>query len=126
MSKRTYEERLAGYIHHLPDGTKNLLLVNVALLVFKEENTTPTSKLVMLDRLALLLSELRPELHAPYDREALTQALGEYLTDWWGEHLGRPLTGRDLDQFLDHLPEYGIREALKSAAETIGTEEGTS
>lgn len=123
MSKGTYAERLSAYIHQLPTTTKNDLLVQVAVAIFNDEASNPTVKLATLARLEQLLSELRPELHTPYDREALTQALGEYLTEWWRESLNRPLTGRDLDQLLDRLPEYGIREALKQAAEQPGQEQ---
>lgn len=118
MSQSRYDEHLAAYIHELPTAAKNILLRRVALSIF-EPAKTPELKL---SDLAEILSSLRPELHAGYDREALTKALGEYLTEWWGELLERPLTGRDMEELLDHLPEYGIREALKDAAEQFGVE----
>lgn len=116
MSTGSYAERLGAYIRELPSDRKNELLLNVALTIFDDSAPAPTVKFATISKLEQLLAELRPELHAAFDREALTTSLGEYLVEWWGESLERPLTGRDLDQLLENLPHYGIREALKTAA----------
>lgn len=125
MTKATYAECLGTYIHDLPMDAKNELLLKVALAVFDESEPAPTVKFATIAKLEQLLAEFRPELHAPFDREALTTSLGEYLVEWWEESLNRPLTGRDLDQLLENLPHYGIREALKTAA-LAEADEGTS
>lgn len=116
MTNSTYPERLSVYIHGLPMETKNELLLKVALAVFDESAPAPTVKFATIAKLEQLLAEFRPELHAPFDKEALTTSLGEYLVEWWSESLSRPLTGRDLDHLLENLPHYGVREALKNAA----------
>lgn len=125
MSKGTYAERLGAYLEALPNAAKNELLLKVALAVFDESVPAPTIKFATLTKLEAVLASLKPELHAPYDRAALTTALGEYLVEWWGETLKRPLTGKDVDQLLDRLPEYGIREALNKAAEAKADEEAS-
>lgn len=116
MSKGTYPACVGSYIDGLPSAAKNELLLKIALAVFDETAPPPTIKFATLTQLEQILALFRPELHAPYDRAALTTALGEYLVEWWGETLKRPLTGKDLDQLLDRLPEYGLREALQQAA----------
>lgn len=125
MTKGTYAERLGTYIHDLPMDAKNELLLKIALAVFDESAPAPTVKFATIAKLEQLLAELRPELHTPFNNEALTTSLGEYLVEWWGESLNRPLTGRDIDQLLENLPHYSIREALKTAA-LAEADEGTS
>lgn len=116
MSKATYGERVEPYIFNLPHETKSRLLLNVALIVFGDETGAAPGRLAAFDEVKKLLADFAPELHEPFDRDGLTTALGDYLIEWWGESLDRPLSGKDLDHLLDILPDTGVREALKKAA----------
>ena len=116
-SKATYAERLESYVQALPSETKNRLIIRLATVLFNEITATGPGRLDAFDEARRVLKDLEPGLHQPYDRAALTTALGDYLIEWWGEMQQRPLTGHDLDQLLDELPETGVREALKRFAE---------
>jgi hypothetical protein len=117
MSDAPYAERLAFYVESLPSETKTRLLVKVAVRVFGARGGSGPERLNAFAETLTELSDLDPELHQHYDRQALTDSLGDYIVEWWGEVLDRPLTGKDLDQLVDELPDSGVREALKRFSE---------
>lgn len=118
MAKVTYPEKIGEYIHALGWSTKSELLRKMVLIVFRENTAEEPARLTAFEDLRQLLSDFHPDLHVPYNREELTTSLGQYITEWFGEGLGRPLTGRDLDQLYERLPDSGVRETLKKLATT--------
>lgn len=117
MSEATYAERLALYVEQLPEPLKDTLLVKVAVCLFGAQNGSGPERLTAFGAALKLLADFAPELHEHHDRRALTDALGDYVVEWWSEILKRPLTGRDLDRLVEELPDSGIREALQRLAE---------